>query len=78
MAVFRVVALKELVEVFAFQRIGLQGEVLVGSEIVDPELLCSRCFASWLLIEEEDVRFDTLSVEQTSRKTQKGVDFALV
>lgn len=77
-AILRVVALNELVEILGFQRIGLESKMLVGSEIVDPELLCPRCLACRFLVEEKDISFDTLSVEQTSRKTQKGVDFALV
>lgn len=36
-ATFRVVALHKIVEVGALQRIGLEGEVLVGAKVVDPE-----------------------------------------
>ena len=39
MPVRRVIAFHELVKVFALERVGLEGEMLVGAEIVDPELL---------------------------------------
>ena len=70
MAVLWVVALNKFVEVFALQGIGLQGEVLVGSEIVDPELLGPRRFAGRFLIEEENICFYALGIEQARRQTQ--------
>ena len=38
-AVFRVVASNKFIQIGALQHAGFQGEVLVGAEIVDPELL---------------------------------------
>ena len=52
--------------------------MLVGSEIVDPELLGPRCFAGRLLVEEENVGFHALRIEQAGRQTQERVDLALV
>jgi hypothetical protein len=63
MAVFWIIILNELVEVFALQRIGFQSEVFVGPEIIDPELFRPRRFAGGLLVKEEDVGFDALCVE---------------
>ena len=53
------VALHEFVQVLSLERIGLEREVLVGAQVVDPELLCPGRFARRLLIEEEDVDFHT-------------------
>ena len=40
MAVLRVIAGDELVQVRALQEVGFQREVLVGAQVVDPELVC--------------------------------------
>ena len=63
-AILGIVALNELVEVFALQGIGLECEVFVGSEIVDPELLGPWRFACRFLVEEKNVRFHALGIEQ--------------
>ena len=68
-AVLGVVALNELVEIFSLQRIGLEGKVLVGSEIVNPELLRPWRFAGRFLVEEENVGFHALGIKQPSRET---------
>src|SRR6266511_6299034 len=78
MSILWIVALNKFVEVFALQWIGFQGEMFVGSEVVDPELLGPRRFTGRLLIEEEDVRFYALRIEQAGRQTQQGMDLALV
>jgi hypothetical protein len=44
MTVLGIVALDELVEVFALQRVSLESEVFLGSKIVDPEPISSRAF----------------------------------
>jgi hypothetical protein len=77
-AVLGIVALNELVQVLTLQWIGLQGEVLVGSKIVDPELFSPRGLAGRLLVEEKDICFDALCIEQTRRQPQKRVDFTFV
>lgn len=76
--ILRIIALDKFVEVLLLQWIGLESDVLVGLEIVDPELLRPQRFTGGLLVEEKDIRFDTLSIEQAGRKTQKGVNFAFV
>ena len=42
MPVLRVVAFDEIPKMLVLQGIGLEGEVLVGPQVVDPELLSSR------------------------------------
>ena len=53
----------EVVEVLVGEGIGLEGEVLVGAEVVDPEVFGPGLFAGFLALEEEDVGFDALGVE---------------
>ena len=77
-AVFWIVALDELIEIFALQRICFQGEVLVGPEVVNPELLGPRRLAGLLLVEEEDVCLNTLGLKQPCREAEQGVHVALV
>lgn len=77
-AVLRVVAGDEFVEVFAFQRMGLEGEVHVGPEVVDPKLLCPGGLAAGFLVEEENVRLHPLGVEEAGRKAEQRVDVAFV
>src|SRR4051812_40289592 len=78
MSIRRVVAFHELVEVFTLERIGLEREVLVGAEVIDPELLGPGGFARRLLVEEEYVGFHTLRIEETGRQTQERVHIAFV
>jgi len=51
-AVLRVVAGDELVQVRALEEVGLQREVLVGAQVVDPELLRPRRLGRGLAVEE--------------------------
>ena len=76
--VLRVVAGDELVQVRALQRVRLQGEVLVGAQVVDPELLRPRRLAGGLAVEEQHVGLHALGVEDAGRQAQQGVDVALV
>ena len=78
MPILRIIALDKFIEVFALQRIGLEGEVLVSPQVVDPKLLGPRSFTGWLLVEEENIGLDTLGVEQAGRQTQERMDLALV
>ncbi len=56
----------------------LEREVLVGAEVVDPELLCPRRLAGRLALEEEHVCLDALSAEDAGREPQEGVDVVLL
>ena len=67
-AIGRVVALHELVEVFALQRIGLEREVFVDSKVVDPDLLGPRCLARRLLVEKENVGLHALGIKEAGRQ----------
>jgi hypothetical protein len=54
-SVLGIVASDEVVEVFALERIFLEGEVFVGAQVVNPKLLCPRFFSGGFTVEEEDV-----------------------
>ena len=66
-AILGVVAGDEVVEVGAFQLVFFQREMLVGAEIVDPQLFGPRLFLRRLAIEEEHVRLHALGVEDAGR-----------
>jgi len=72
------IANDEVVEVGTFQGIGLQREVLIGPEVIDPESLRPGSFAGGLAVEEEDVGLDALGVEDAGGQAQKGVNVAFV
>ena len=78
MAVFGVVTGHELVQVFTRKRIGLQREIHVGAQVVNPELFRPRGFGGWLAVEEDDIGLDALGVEEAGRETQQGMDVAFV
>ena len=68
----------ELVEVGSCKRAGFEGEVLIGAEVVDPQLFGPRFFLSWFVLEEQHVGFDALSVEQAGGQAEQCVDVALL
>ena len=78
MAVLDRVAGDEVVEVLARERIGAEGEVLVGTQVVYPQALCPVMRAGGLSIEEEYVCFDALGIEDACRQAQQGMHIALV
>lgn len=78
MAVGRIVEGDELVQVRTLERVGLEGEMHVGAQVIDPELLGPRLFAGRLLVEEDDVRLDPLGVEQAGGEAQQGVHVAFM
>ncbi len=75
--VFLVVAGDEVVQVAAFQSVFLQREMQIGSQVIDPELLCPRSFLSRLAVEEQDVRFESLSIKDPDRKSQQSMHVGL-
>ena len=77
-AIFGIVAADEVVQVGAGEGVGLQREVLVGAEVVDPERLGPWRFAGRLAVEEEDVGLDALGVEDAGGQPQQGMDIAIV
>jgi len=70
MAIRGVVAAYKIIQVGAGEGVGLQGEVLVGAEIVDPERAGPRRFGSRLAVEEEHVGLDALGVEDAGGQAQ--------
>jgi len=66
----------EIVELVGRQRIGFEGDVDIGAEVVDLELLGPGIGAGRLLIEEEDVGLDALGVEDAGGQAQQRVDVA--
>ena len=48
--------------------------MFVGTEIINPKLICPRFFGSGFAIEEEDVGLDALRVEDASWQTEQGVN----
>jgi hypothetical protein len=56
-AILWVVAGDEIIEVAAFEGVFLEGEVQVGAQVVDPELLRPRLFLGGFAVEEQDVSF---------------------
>lgn len=75
-AVRRVVQGDELGQISSLERVGLQGEVHVGAQVVDPELLGPGGLAGRLLVEEDHVRLYPLSVEEPGGKAQERVHVA--
>src|SRR6266571_1312639 len=73
-----VVAGDEIVEVPARQRVGTQGEVLVGAQVVDPQALGPVARAGGFSIEEEHVCFDALRVEDARWQAQQGMNVAFL
>ena len=63
MAILGVVAIDEVRQILEREGITLSREVLVRPEVVDPEVLRSGISLRRFRIEEEDIRFHALGVE---------------
>ena len=75
---FAEVAGDEVVEVGALDGVFFEGEMFVGTEVVNPEFFGPGAFVrSRFAIEEEDVGFDPLRVKDAGGKSQEGVDVGL-
>ena len=66
----------EVFEVFIGQRIRLEREVLVGAQVVDPEVLSPGLFVGGFALKEEHVGLHALGVEDAGGQAQQGVDVA--
>ena len=77
-AVLRVVAGDEVVEVAALQCAFLEREVLVGAQIVNPQRLRPRLFAGGFAVEEQDVGLYALRVEDAGRQAQQRMHVGLL
>jgi hypothetical protein len=72
------VAGDEVVEVGPAERVGLEREVLVGSQVVDPQVRRPGGVGAGLAVEEQHVCLDALGVEDAGRQAQQGVDVTFV
>ena len=70
MAVFRVIAGDEVVEVGALELVFFQGEVLVGPEIINSEFFRPGRFLRRFALEEKHVGLHALGVENSRRQAQ--------
>ena len=52
--------------------------MLVGAEVVDPQLLGPRFFLSRFVLQEQHVGFDALGVEDARGQAEQSVDVALL
>ncbi len=75
--VFGVVARDEVIKVAAFERVFLEREVHVGSQVVDPELLRPGRFLSRFAVEEQYVGLDSLSIKDPGRQSQQSMHVGL-
>ena len=69
-AVLRVIARDEVVEVAALKGVLLEREMQVRAQVVDPQRLRPRLLLRGLAVEEQDVCLHTLRVEDAGRQTQ--------
>ena len=72
------VAGHELVQVGPRQRVLLEREILVGAQVVDPQLVGCRLLAARPLVEEQHVGLHPLGVEHPRGQPQQRVHIALV
>ena len=72
------IALHEVVQVLPLERIGLEREVHVGAQVVNPELAGPRGLTGRLLVEEQHVSLHALGIEQSGGQAQQSVDVAFV
>ena len=72
------VARDEIVEIRSLELVFFQREVLVGAEIVNPELFRPRLFLRRLSVEEKHIRLHALRVEDTGGQTQQRVHVGLL
>ena len=72
-AVFRVVAADEVLQIHIGHGMLLQDEVNVGAEIVNPDILCLPFRAGGALIEEKHVCLDAGLVEDAGGQAENGM-----
>lgn len=52
--------------------------MLVGAQVVNPELFGPRFFASRLAVEEDDIGLHSLGVEEAGGEAEDGMDIGLL
>ena len=75
-AALRPVGIDEILQVIAPQRVLLEREVHVGTQVVHPQLASPWRFGGGLSVEEEHVRLHTLRVKHAGWQPQQRVDVA--
>ena len=65
MAILGMVAPDEVLQIGVAHRFGLEREVLVGAQVIDPQIFGPGFFASGSVVEEQYVGFHPLGVENT-------------
>ena len=78
LSVARSVARYEVLEVGDGERVGLEREVLVRPQVVDPERRRPRGLTGRLPVEEQDVGLDALGVEDARREPEQRVEVVLL
>ena len=73
-AVLRIVAPDKVFQGGEAQPVGLQGEVLVGAQIVNPEFFRPGRLAGGFAVEEEHVGLNPLGVKDARGEAQQGMD----
>lgn len=76
--IFRVVTFDEVFEVFIAEWICFEGEVHIGSKIIDPELIGPGFTSAGPVVKKEHVCFYALSIENPCWEAQQGVDVAVL
>ena len=78
MPVFGVVANDEILQVVEPQLAGLEGEVLVRAQVVEPHTLRMHPPILWRVVEEHHVGLHALGVEDAGGQPQNGVHIAVL
>jgi len=72
------VAGDEIVQMFPPQGLGLQREMHIGAEVIDPQLVGPRRLAGRLGVEKQHIRLDALGVKNARGQAQQGVDVVIL
>ena len=75
-AVLRLVAGDEILQVVKFQRAGFQREMVVGAQVIKPHVLGMHLAVFRLGIKKHHIRLHALGVKNAGRQAQHGVNVA--
>ena len=76
-AVFRVIAGDEILQVIELQGARLQREMLVGAQVVKPHALGMHAPIFWGVVKEHHIRLHALRIENARGQAQHGVHIAV-
>src|SRR5206468_9877398 len=68
----------EIREIVVLQTICLQREMLIRSQVINPQLVCPWLFSANALVEEENVCLHSLRIEDSGRQSQERMHIALL